>query len=294
MIATPARYLDSHLHLQEKHLAQQIDIIMERARSAGVARMLCNATREEDWQAVVDLAAGEHELIPFLGIHPWFAETAVTGWEERLMSLLQQIPAGIGETGLDKCCRADFGRQQQIFLIQLRMASELQRPLVIHCVKAWGKLLEMLEQFADPLPPIMIHSFAGSHETLQRLLRLGCFISFSGRLATDSKAHPCFLATPLANLLLETDCQGHPRVAREVDASMEVLLGYGERATDAGAQSDKQLSPGSHDPKMICAEPAAIVKLYELAATMRGMPLDEFRQEIWKNGEIFTNTILPR
>jgi TatD DNase family protein len=271
-------------------MASQIDIFMERARNAGVARMLCNATREKDWQAVVDLAAEAPEIIPFLGIHPWFAETAVTGWEERLLSLLQQVPAGIGETGLDKCCRADFGRQQQIFLTQLKMASELKRPLVIHCVKAWGRLLEMLEQFAGPLPPIMIHSFAGSRETLQRLLRLGCFISFSGRLVTDSKVHPCFLATPLANLLLETDGQGWPGVTR----SMEGIRVTDAGATDSPAQSGRQLSPGSHDPKTVYAEPAAIIKLYELAATMRGMPPDEFRQEIWKNGEIFTNTILPR
>ena len=252
---TGAGYLDSHCHLQKQHLSSIIDDIIERARSAGVARIFCNATREEDWQAVVDLAAGAHEIIPFLGIHPWFAETAMTGWEDRLLALLKQMPAGIGETGLDKCCRADFGRQQQIFLIQLQMASELRRPLVIHCVKAWGRLLEILEQFADPLPPIMIHSFAGSRETLQRLIRLGCFISFSGRLDSDTKIHPCFVATPLAKLLLETDNQGRTGVA------------------------DK---------------PVAIAKLYELAATIREIALDEFRQEIWKNGEIFTDTILPR
>ena len=270
-MASPAKYLDSHIHLQKQHLAPVIDDILERARNAAVTRMFCNATREEDWQAVRDLAAGAREIIPFLGIHPWFAETAGAGWEERLLARLQQIPAGIGETGLDKCCRADFGRQQQIFLIQLQMASELQRPLVIHCVKAWGRLLEILEQFADPLPPIMIHSFAGSSETLQRLLRLGCFISFSTRLTTDSKVQTCFLAAPLANLLLETDAPAQP--------------------------SDRQLPPGSHNqngPKMAWTEPASINQLYKLAATMRGMTLDEFRQEIWKNGEIFTNTILSR
>ncbi len=261
---TGAGYLDSHCHLQKRHLSSIIDDIMVRARSAGVARIFCNTTREEDWQAVVDLAARGHEVIPFLGIHPWFAETAVAGWEDRLMSLLQKVPAGIGETGLDKCCRADFGRQQQIFLTQLKMASELQRPLVIHCVKAWGRLLEILEQFADPLPPIMIHSFAGSRETLQRLIRLGCFISFSGRLTAAGKVHPCFSETPMTNLLLETDSHGQPLVGGAMD---------GARTTD---------------------EPAAITMLYELAATMREMDLNEFRHQIWKNGEIFTDTIVPR
>jgi TatD DNase family protein len=265
----PAGYLDSHCHLQKQHSASIIDDILERAGNAGVARIFCNATREEDWQAVVDPAARGFGVIPFLGIHPWFAETAMPGWEERLLALLRQMPAGIGETGLDKCCRADFGRQQQIFLIQLQMASELRRPLVIHCVKAWGRLLEMLEHFADPLPRIMIHAFAGSRETLQRLLKLGCFISFSGRLVTDSKVHQTFPATPLANLLLETDSHGRPFV----EDALEGKCTTSARATD---------------------EPAAITKLYELAAVMRGIPLNEFCREIWKNGEIFTDTILPR
>lgn len=267
MMKRAVRYLDSHCHLQTGSLIPVIDQIMERAGRAGVARMLCNGTREADWQRVVDLAAGEEGIIPFLGIHPWFAETAGAGWEERLVSLLQQIPAGIGETGLDKSCRADFARQQEIFLTQLRMASKLRRPLVIHCVKAWGILLELLEQFTDPLPPMMIHSFSGSSETLQRLIRLGCFISFSTRLATDSKVHACFLETPLANLLLETDGPG---------------------------QSDRQEPPGPGDQQMFSDEPGAIPLLYQSAARMRDLDLHEFCQEIWKNGEIFTDTILPR
>jgi TatD DNase family protein len=116
----------------------------------------------------------------------------------------------------------------------------------------------------------MIHSFAGSPETLQRLLRLGCFISFSARLTTDSKVRTCFLATPLANLLLETDAPAHP---------------------------DRQPPRGSDDqnkPKMVCDEPAAITWLYKSAATMRVMTLNEFSQKIWENGKIFTNTIVPR
>ena len=266
---TAARYLDSHCHLQARCLTPVIHQVMERARMAGVTRMLCNGTREEDWQAVVDLAAMEERVVPFLGIHPWFAETAVDGWEERLRCLLGKIPAGIGETGLDKSCRTDFNRQQEIFLTQLRMASEMRRPLVIHCVKAWGRLLEILEEHAaaQPLPPTMIHSFSGSSETLRRLIRLGCLISFSSRVTTDRKLQTCFLATPLPSLLLETDAPGQP---------------------------DRKVPPGPSDQKIFSDEPAAITMLYQWAARMRDMPLHKFYQEIWRNGEIFTDTILPR
>ena len=262
MRETAARYLDSHCHLQASRFIPATSHIMARARTAGVARIFCNATREEEWRTVVDLAAREEEILPFLGIHPWFAESARAGWEVRLMDLLLQVPAGIGECGLDKSCRADFSLQQQLFATQLQMASALRRPLVIHCVRAWGRLLELLEGCAGPLPPMMIHSFSGSIETLQRLIRLGCFISFPPRLATDSTIHPCFLATPLTRLLLETDGQGRPAPANE--------------------------------QTMVYDEPAAIPLLYQSAARMRDMELHTFCHEIWRNGEIFTDTLFPR
>jgi TatD DNase family protein len=266
MSAPSPLYLDSHLHLQDTRLTSTLDRILERAKAAGVAKMLCNATHEEDWQSVVDLAIRIPEALPFLGIHPWFAETAKTGWEDRLLHLLALIPAGIGEIGLDKACRVDFGRQQQIFASQLEMAATLKRPLSIHCVKAWGPLVEMLTEYSgrNQLPPTMIHSFSGSSEILQRLIKLGCWISFSPRLATASRLLPLFTATPLAGLLLETDSPGRPA---------------------------RQPAPDRKDEP---TEPVAIAQLYSFAASLRGMALPEFCQEIWKNGEIFTDTILPR
>jgi TatD DNase family protein len=234
--------------------------------------MFCNATHEGDWQAIIDLAAKNKEVIPFLGIHPWFAETAGPGWEQRLMSLLQQNPAGIGEIGLDRRCRADFNRQQQIFLAQLQLASELGRPVVIHCVKAWGALLEILESFAAnaakrQFPPTMIHSYGGSQETLHRLLKAGCFISYSCRIMAETKLQPCFLDTPPDKLLLETDAPG---------------------------QAQKQAATDADNPLPEWYEPAAIIRLYAWAAATLGMEQPQFNQQIWSNGEIFADTILPR
>jgi TatD DNase family protein len=306
-----AGYLDSHLHLQGKTLAPRVDALLERAGNAGVRRMFCNATHEDDWQAVIDLAAGGREIIPFLGIHPWFAETAGPEWETRLLSLVREIPAGIGEIGLDRRCRADFRRQQQVFLTQLHLASELGRPVVIHCVKAWGPLLESLEQFAarNRLPPTMIHSYAGSKETLRRLLKAGCLISFSCRLMTEPKLLPCFLETPLPRLLLETDSQGRLSVAGAragagaTDSQGRLSVAGardGAGATDSqgrlsvGGQVRQGAATAADNPQPSCAEPATILRLYAWAASTRGINQQELRQRIWSNGEIFTDTILPR
>jgi TatD DNase family protein len=251
-------YLDSHCHLQTGSN-------IEKTGKSGVTGMFCNATCEKDWQAVIDLAAREQRVIPFLGIHPWFMEDVAADWEERLLKLLKQTPAGIGEIGLDKCCRTDFSRQEQMFQTQLRMASELKRPVTIHCVQAWGRLLEILQKQAKPLPKMMIHSFSGSIEMLLRLIHLGCFISFSPGLITNSRLQSSFLKTPLTSLLLETDAPG---------------------------RAGKHQRSSANDQSLDCSAPAGIIGLYQWAAEIRGMSLDQFRQQIWKNGEIFTHSIV--
>jgi len=309
---SPAGYLDSHLHLQAQSLELTLDGILERAEKAGVERMFCNATHEEDWQAVINLAdrgkdgGGGQVIVPFLGIHPWFAESAGTGWEERLFARLQEFPAGIGEIGLDKCCRANFDRQQRVFEAQLSMASALRRPVAIHCVKAWGLLLEILEHLAagKQLPTIMIHAYGGSTETMQRLIGLGCFISFSCRLIANHKRHPSFLATPLPSLLLETDSQGRLSVAGARDGAgatdNQGRPSVADAREEAGGATAAPTQVRSVQPvetenhEISCNEPADITSLYAWAAAMRGKEEQELRQRIWSNGEIFTDTILPR
>jgi TatD DNase family protein len=311
-MSSPGGYLDSHLHLQAHSLEFTTGGILERAERAGVERMFCNATHEGDWQAVISLAGSSKErrggptILPFLGIHPWFAESAGPGWEERLLKQLQGVPAGMGEIGLDKSCGADFDRQRLVFETQLQMAAKLRRPVAIHCVKAWGLLLEILEQFAQEkkLPAIMIHAYGGSTETLRRLIELDCFISFSCRLITDRKRHPSFLATPLPRLLLETDSQGRPSVASARDgagatdsqgrSSVASARDEEKGASEGPRHARKEQPVAAEHPGISCNEPADIPGLYGWAAAMRGMGEDELRQRIWSNGEIFTDTILPR
>ncbi len=253
-----ARILDSHCHLPASALASERDSRWPQVDPPDSGRYFCNTTCESEWQATLNLAGPESAIIPFLGIHPWFAETVTPGWEHRLLLLLQKNPAGLGETGLDKSCPVNFDRQQQVFLAQLSMAVELHRPLVIHCVKAWGRLLEILEALAAPRPAIMLHSFSGSMEIMQRLLALGCFISFSPRLISNRQLHPLLTAAPLTRLLLETDTAWHP-----------------------------------HRPEPP-PETTTISHLYQVAAALRGIPLPEFYQQVWNNGKIFAHTILSR
>src|SRR4051812_47257597 len=129
--------IDSHNHLQDPRLGDPGPVIAAM-REAGVLRCVVNATREQDWQAVADLADAHPDLVlPAFGIHPWHAHTATAGWQERLAALLEKYPqASIGECGLDQWVSSpEIGVQMPVFIDHLRIAREQDRTVTIHCLK---------------------------------------------------------------------------------------------------------------------------------------------------------------
>ncbi|MEX1114838.1 MAG: TatD family hydrolase [Akkermansiaceae bacterium] len=201
-------WIDSHNHLQDPRLGKTAPLIAAM-RVAGVGRCIVNATREDDWPDVEKLAAAAPDFIlPAFGIHPWHAHTTGSGWQEKLRLLLEQNPrASIGESGLDQWVSSPpLDLQRPIFHAQLRLARELDRPLTIHCLMAWGALFDA---FAESPPPsrFLMHSFSGSIETARRLIPLGAYFSFSGYFLTDRKSvvRDVFRQLPPDRIMLETD-----------------------------------------------------------------------------------------
>ena len=261
-------FFDSHLHLQDKRIMPRAAEIVRRAVKRGVVKMICNATSEDDWRDVLDLAEKHDAVYPFLGIHPWCGDTVKKEWLDRLAITVRKNSAGIGEIGLDRVCETDFLQQVEIFLAQLELAKQQHCPVAIHCVKAWGRLVEILSDFQSQIPAIMIHGFAGSREIMERLTKMGIFISFSTQLAHPArkKLREVFLQTPLDRLLLETDSPNQ-FCAELIDADKQTAL-----------LKEKKIN-----------EPAIIPALYHYGAALRGIKLDNFSQALWRNGKIFTN-----
>ena len=201
-------WTDAHNHLQDPRLGEAAPVIAAM-RAAGVERCVVNATREADWPAVEKLALAHPDFVfPAFGIHPWHAHTVTDGWQKRLASLLEKHPlASIGECGLDQWISSPpLEVQRPVFIDQLRLAREMDRPLTIHCLKAWGPLFDA---FAEAPPParFLMHSFGGSIETARRLIPLGACFSFSGYFLQPRKSAvvDVFRQLPPDRILLETD-----------------------------------------------------------------------------------------
>ena len=201
-------WIDSHNHLQDPRLGDPGPVIAAM-KQTGVVRCVVNATRESDWASVETFATDEPDFIsPAFGIHPWQAHTAASGWQQRLAGILDKHPrASIGECGLDQwVAEPALEIQRAVFIDQIWIAREKDRPITVHCLKAWSALFDC---FAETPPPsrFLMHSFGGSIETARRLIPLGAYFSVSGyfRHPRKSAMLETFRKLPQDRILLETD-----------------------------------------------------------------------------------------
>ena len=91
---------DTHLHLQDKRIYQNIDDLMRRAFEAGVQGYLCCGSMVEDWQDVLEISRNWPDVVPAFGLHPWYVKQAPADWFDRLKEYLLLTPSVVGETGL--------------------------------------------------------------------------------------------------------------------------------------------------------------------------------------------------
>ena len=197
-------FIDTHIHLQAYNAKTAPQIISEAA-ACQVQKLVCAAVTEADWLLVGNLAEKYPQtVIPAFGIHPWYLEKLSNGWQERLAEMLTRFPqALIGETGLDRSRNSDPEPQGEVFRAHLELAEQFDRPLLIHAVKAW----EWLEAFWPLLRKrrFVIHSFNARREQLDKIIKVGGYISFSNSVLRNRDFAALAAAVPAEKLLFETD-----------------------------------------------------------------------------------------
>ncbi len=201
--------IDSHVHLQDPALRDDLDDLLARAREFGIERFLCNGTSPDDWDAVRELAARHEEIVPFYGVHPWYAAATPPDWEERLAERLdaENFQGGIGEIGLDRLRDRDsFEIQKRVFQAQLRLAKARALPVAIHSVRSLDDVAAILRE-EGPFPAILLHSFSGSREQIGILEKHGCYFSFSATIlkTINHRIREAVLTVPLDRILVESD-----------------------------------------------------------------------------------------
>ncbi|MCW5560132.1 MAG: TatD family hydrolase [Verrucomicrobiae bacterium] len=218
------RVTDAHNHLQDERFQGRQEALISEARAAGVSRMVVNGSCESDWPEVADLAGRFPEVIPAFGIHPWYIGERTSGWRTALESWLDRTPGSvIGEIGLDRWIHENPDRwrattrltgdppsleqQESVFLSQLQRAVDRNVSASIHCLRAFGRLLELLRTHPRPERGFLLHSYGGPVELVPEFVRLGASFSVPGYFGHERKARAweVFRAIPRDRLLIETD-----------------------------------------------------------------------------------------
>ncbi len=209
---------DTHAHLHFPEFADDLPVVLERARAAGVARMLTIGTDVETSAAAIALAAREPDVWAAVGIHPHDAadaDEAAFAEIERLAGAPRVV--AIGEIGLDFFRNlSPRDAQERTFRRLLDLARRKRRPVLIHCRDAHDETLAILaDARVDEVGGIM-HCFSGDVAIARRCLDLGLAISLAGPVTyPNARALPEVARfVPADRLVVETDCpylppQGH-------------------------------------------------------------------------------------
>lgn len=142
-----------------------------------------------------------------VGLHPWHvnSENLKSDLKQIEESAIQKNVLAIGETGLDKKVDIDIEIQRQAFLHQIEIAKSVEKPIIIHCVKAYDELLSIRKN-SNHKQPWIFHWFNAAPQTAFDLIGKGCYLSFGIMLfKEESKAYQSFWKIPLKNVFLETD-----------------------------------------------------------------------------------------
>jgi len=221
-------FVDSHLHLDLSLFDEDRDSVVSRARQANIVAMLNPGHNLESSRKAIQLAERYPELYAAVGVHPHDAaadEARVAGWKpasqgEEAIRELARHPrvVAIGEIGLDYYRNLSPPEtQRRVFLNYLRLATELNLPVIVHCRDAFEDVCGMLEEVQAGTPALqeeksqdlrgVLHSFSGDESSAFRLLDIGFFISFSGQITYPKSDSLRSVARelPIEKMLIETD-----------------------------------------------------------------------------------------
>lgn len=205
--------IDAHAHLDMLQFDPDRPQVIQRARDAGVERIITIATAVPGGDSVdrtLALVDGSDFLRAGIGIHPHDAKAASEAlWLHMERLWLHPGVVLVGEIGLDYYYdHSPRELQREVFRRQLRLARKMGRPVAIHCRDAWPDLMAIVQdQWQSGPCQGMMHSFTGDREQALTLARMGYCISFSGMVTFKSadKLREAARAVPADRILVETD-----------------------------------------------------------------------------------------
>ena len=203
-------FFDTHAHLHFPEFDADRGAVLDRARAAGVTRMVTIGTEVPTSHAAIALAEAEPDVWAAVGVHPHDAGEA----DEAALAEIERLAAGprvvaVGEIGLDFFRNlSPREAQERVFRHLIAVARRARKPVLVHCRDAHPEVLAILgEERASEVGGIM-HCFSGDVAVARRCLDLGLLVSLAGPVTyPNARALPDVARfVPGDRLVIETDC----------------------------------------------------------------------------------------
>ena len=200
---------DTHAHLNDPQFDADLDVVIRRARDAGVVAILAVGYDVPTSERAVEIASAKEQIYATAGIHPNESSAASEADWARIQELLRSPKVvAVGETGLDYYRdRSPAQVQRRAFERQIRLAEELDLPIVVHSRNAVRECLDMLSDVGVPPKGGVMHSLEGGPDDAAAAIEMGLHVSANGMATWKNRGdlREMLKAAPLDRLLLETD-----------------------------------------------------------------------------------------
>jgi TatD DNase family protein len=207
--------VDSHAHLDLEAFDADRPAVIERAGVAGVHHLVVPATDCESWPRVQELCDGRSDIHPAYGLHPLFMARHRPEHLDCLGDWLDKHPAvAVGEIGLDyHQAETDREQQHRFFETQLRLARDLDLPVIVHARQALEEVSLALRRCVGVCG--VVHSFSGSEQQAGKLWDLGFHLGIGGPVTYEraQRLRRIVARMPIQLLLLESDAPDQPDAA---------------------------------------------------------------------------------
>lgn len=204
--------VDSHVHLDDPAFADDREAVIQRARLAGIGRMVIPAVDAGSWPKIRDLCAVHAGLHPAYGLHPVFLSRHAPEDVGKLLSWLNENrPVAIGEIGLDfHVDGLDRELQRHYFIGQLQLAQERDLPVIVHARGALEEVTLTLRRHGGLRG--VVHSFSGSEQQARQLWAMGFHLGIGGPVTYEraQRLRRIVAQMPIEFLLLESDAPDQP------------------------------------------------------------------------------------
>lgn len=216
------RIIDSHAHYDDSSFDADREDILRELFSGEICKIVNIGCSVKSSYSSVKLAEEYGGIYAAVGLHPDAADE-IDRIEEIRRLCGNKKAVAVGEIGLDYHYE-EHSRdiQKKAFEEQLKLAAELDMPVVIHSRDAWEDTMELLRKYR---PKGVMHCFSGSAETAREIVGMGMYVGFTGVVTFKNakKALKALEAVPADRLLAETDC---PYMAPEPNRGRRNYSGY--------------------------------------------------------------------